>query len=118
MKEALNACERLGHFEEYKQAYLTREKASRNARKQEDTIKTLKQEGATELFLESEREKKQQWPKHRPEPSVQVCTDLNLQLCTDLNLQVCTDLNLQVCRPEPSGVHRPDLNIQVCTDQT
>ena len=60
VKEALNACERLGHFEDYKQqAYLTREKASRNARKQEDTIKTLKEEGVTKLFLESEREKLQ-----------------------------------------------------------
>ncbi len=59
VKEALNACERLGHFEEYKQAYLTREKASRNARKQEASIDTMKKEGVSELFLESEREKLQ-----------------------------------------------------------
>jgi hypothetical protein len=39
VKEALNACERLGHFEEHKQAYLTREKASQNSRKQERLVR-------------------------------------------------------------------------------
>ena len=41
VKQALNTCERVGHFEDYTKALQTREKAKRNAKKEEENIKTL-----------------------------------------------------------------------------
>lgn len=57
VKQALNTCERVGHFENYKKALQTREKARRNAKKEEETIKTLRAEKVTGLLLTSAQEK-------------------------------------------------------------
>ena len=57
VKEALHACERLGHFEDYKQAFLSREKAKRNAKKTEEAIKTMTSEGVGGFLLAGERER-------------------------------------------------------------
>ena len=57
VKEALNACERLGHFEDYKRSWLQREKATRNAKKQEEVIKKFKEEEIAESLIKAEREK-------------------------------------------------------------
>ena len=57
IKEALNACERLGHFDAYKQALLQREKAKRNGKKQEEIISRFKAENIAASLIKAEREK-------------------------------------------------------------
>ena len=58
VKQALNTCERVGHFENYKKALQTRKKARRSAKKEEETIKTLRAEKASGVLLTSAQEKR------------------------------------------------------------
>lgn len=55
--EALNACEHLGNFSDYKQAYLKQEKASYNTQKLEENLQTLKEEGVGKYVIEGKQEK-------------------------------------------------------------
>lgn len=57
VKQALNACERLGYFEDYKKSFQAREKARRNAKGQEEIIKSLTEEHVAEFLLEGAKEK-------------------------------------------------------------